>query len=205
MTNPHPTETMDTTPQPTLPAPEPGEVGEVVAALKVIEKMQQEWVLIGNDDDGTASPSLSMPISLRRFTVLRDALTRAATLLSQQAAPAPAVVPPSGYSYRYPDGIRFNDGKDVNGCRPSEVIPYWFSQPPAPAPVVVPVAVAERLPGEGDCDTEGRCWLLHVDKLGLLEWHFLNRYPSLDSYSYYGYTHWLPHHAIPLPQAHPCP
>jgi hypothetical protein len=72
--------------------------------------------------------------------------------------------------------------------------------PPAPEEVV-PVALSERLPGEGDCDTEGRCWLLHVDKLGLLEWHFLDRYPSLDSYSYYGYTHWLPASAIPLPQA----
>ena len=77
----------------TPPAPEPGEVGELVAALKVIDKMQQEWVLIGNDDDGTASPSLSMPISLRRFTVLRDALSRAAALLQRQAAPAPVVVP----------------------------------------------------------------------------------------------------------------
>jgi hypothetical protein len=75
-----------------------------------------------------------------------------------------------------------------------------LQQQAAPAPAVAPVAVSERLPGEGDCDTEGRCWLLHVDNLGLLEWHFLDRYPSLDSYSYYGYTHWLPAHAIPLPQ-----
>ena len=67
-------------------APVP-DFGEVAAALKVIDKMQQEWVLLGNDDDGTASPSLSMPISLRRFTVLRDALFRAATLLQQQTAP----------------------------------------------------------------------------------------------------------------------
>jgi hypothetical protein len=70
----------------------------------------------------------------------------------------------------------------------------------APAPVALPVALSERLPVEGDCDAEGRCWLLHVDKIGLLEWHFLDRYPSLDSYSYYGYTHWLPASAIPLPQ-----
>jgi hypothetical protein len=74
------------------------------------------------------------------------------------------------------------------------VLARWGRSTPQPIPV------SERLPGEGDCDAEGRCWLLHVDKLGLLEWHFLNRYPSLDSYSYYGYTHWLPHHAIPLPQ-----
>ena len=71
------------------PAPAPaGEVGE---ALKVIDKMQQEWVLI-SDNDGTASPSLTMPISLRRFTVIRDALTRAADLLERQAAPVPVAV-----------------------------------------------------------------------------------------------------------------
>jgi hypothetical protein len=44
------------------------------------------------------------------------------------------VVPPSGYAFRYPDGIRFNNGREVNGCYPSEAIPYWFSQPPAPDP-----------------------------------------------------------------------
>jgi hypothetical protein len=79
--------------RPAASAVEVGEVVELVSALKVIDKMQQEWVLIGDDDDGTASPSMSMPISLRRFTVLRDALTRAATLLQQQAAPAPAPKP----------------------------------------------------------------------------------------------------------------
>ena len=59
--------------------------------------------------------------------------------------PAPAVAPPSGYAYRYPDGIRFNNGNEVNGCRPSEAIPYWFSQPPAPAPAVVPPDPFARL------------------------------------------------------------
>lgn len=33
---------------------------------------------------------------------------------------------PSGYAYRYPDGIRFNNGREVNGCKPIEVLPYWF-------------------------------------------------------------------------------
>jgi hypothetical protein len=46
---------------------------------------------------------------------------------------SPQPQPPSGYAYRYPDGIRFNDGRNVNGCRPSEVIPYWFRQLPATA------------------------------------------------------------------------
>jgi len=80
-----------------------------------------------------------------------------------------------------------------------ELIARWGHLATHPAPE--PIPVSERLPGEKDCNAEGSCWLLHVDKLGLFEWHFLNRYPSLDSYSYYGYTHWLPAHAIPLPLA----
>jgi hypothetical protein len=126
---------------------------EVVAALKVIDKMQQEWVLIGNDDDGTASPSLSMPISLRRFTVLRDAITQ----------------------------------------------PFPFSHPsrwPAPAPAVVPIPVAERLPGEGDCDAEGRCWIFMPDIGTDPSWRLVD---PRDIGRYH--THWLPAHAIPLPQA----
>ena len=75
--------------------PVAADAGELVAALKVIHKMQQEWVLLGNDDDGAASPSLSMPISLRRFTVLRDALTFAATLLLQLSAPAQSTQDPA--------------------------------------------------------------------------------------------------------------
>lgn len=43
---------------------------------------------------------------------------------------------PDGYAYRYPhwDGstfIDFNDGREVNGSRPIEAIPYWLGSPPA--------------------------------------------------------------------------
>jgi hypothetical protein len=31
-----------------------------------------------------------------------------------------------GFAYRYPDGIRFTDGQEINGCRPIAVIPYYF-------------------------------------------------------------------------------
>ena len=55
-----------------------------------------------------------------------------AALAKAEPAP-PAEVPPSGYAYRYPDGIRFNSGGQVNACRPIEAMPYWFS-PPVPAP-----------------------------------------------------------------------
>ena len=60
----------------------------------------------------------------------------------------------------------------------------------APASAVVPVAVSERLPGEGDCDAEGRCWWFDGD------WH-LKQVRYRGAYD----AHWLPAHAIPLPQA----
>jgi hypothetical protein len=36
---------------------------------------------------------------------------------------------PDGYAYRYPDGIRYGThGKEINGCVPSEAIPFYFAQ-----------------------------------------------------------------------------
>jgi hypothetical protein len=41
---------------------------------------------------------------------------------------------PSGYAYRYNDGVvRFNGGSAINGAPPIEVLPYWLA-PPAAAP-----------------------------------------------------------------------
>jgi len=62
----------------------------------------------------------------------------------------------------------------------------------APDPVVVPIPVSERLPGEGDCDAEGKCWLYsQITEI----WHCWR----LSKQSLW--THWLPYHAIPLPQS----
>jgi len=61
-------------------------------------------------------------------------------------------------------------------------------------PVIEPVPVAERLPGSEDCDATGCCWA--IDRRG--DWvciHVLGR-----SWSNPIYTHWLPHHALPVPQ-----
>ncbi|MBU9174020.1 hypothetical protein [Burkholderia gladioli] len=50
----------------------------------------------------------------------------------RDAAPTDAAenVEPSGYAHRYPSGngtvIRFNDGREVNGCRPIDSVPYWL-------------------------------------------------------------------------------
>jgi len=83
-----------------------------------------------------------------------------------------------------------------------------LQQQEAPTPAVVPVAVSERLPGEGDCDAEGRCWwteassplpvwVLKVDGPNSDEWHHrIERHrPCIHP------THWLPAHALLLPQA----
>lgn len=66
-------------------------------------------------------------------------------------------------------------------------------EPDPPAPTVVPVAVAERLPGEGDCDAEGRCWCFAYDGR-VRGWTLRIIEPGVYD------THWLPHYAIPLPQ-----
>lgn len=68
----------------------------------------------------------------------------------------------------------------------------------APAPVVVPVAVSERLPEPGDCDVEGRCWWSTPPACGP---HKIRPCWTFDSEIMEGDTHWLPAHAIPLPQA----
>jgi hypothetical protein len=62
----------------------------------------------------------------------------------------------------------------------------------APAPVAVPVAVCERLPEPEDCDDHQECWAWDT---GAESW-ILEHYENCKLF-----THWLPHHAIPLPQA----
>lgn len=59
-----------------------------------------------------------------------------------------------------------------------------------------PVPVSERMPGPGDCDAEGRCWLL-----GKVEgdWRLINPAKSGVPQLRYCFSHWLPAHALPLP------
>ena len=65
-------------------------------------------------------------------------------------------------------------------------------------PAIEPVPVSERLPGEGDCDAEGRCWWWIVDQPGELP-HWI--YCQLEVLSWTNFTAWLPHHALPVPGA----
>jgi hypothetical protein len=56
-----------------------------------------------------------------------------------------------------------------------------------------PIPVAERLPGERDCDAEGRCWLATTQQPD----GWVLDYPEQAT----NWDHWLPFHALPLPAA----
>jgi hypothetical protein len=61
-------------------------------------------------------------------------------------------------------------------------------------PAIEPVPVAERLPGPEDCDARGWCWYWHP---GEECWEMVPVVTgTLDEW-----THWLPHHALPVPGA----
>jgi hypothetical protein len=64
------------------------------------------------------------------------------------------------------------------------------------APVVVPVPVSERLPQSEDCDAEGVCWFWET---GGCWWKAYAEKITAPAYRDI-YTHWLPYHALPVPQ-----
>lgn len=58
-----------------------------------------------------------------------------------------------------------------------------------------PVPVSERLPGPVDCTAQGWCWAFYR---GFATWTLET--PLGQDGKHTGYTHWLPAHALPLPQ-----
>jgi hypothetical protein len=70
-----------------------------------------------------------------------------------------------------------------------------LAQQAAPAPVVVPVPVSERLPGPEDCDAEGRCWWWHEETGDVLP-HWVFAPAEIVENQYLA---WLPHWALPVP------
>ena len=67
-----------------------------------------------------------------------------------------------------------------------------FAQMPTPIPV------SER-PEPEDCDAEGRCWFFRVAMDGVGDWHQRKPFATGRVYSFFRFTHWLPHHALPVP------
>jgi hypothetical protein len=148
------------------------------------------------------------------------AMRRAAALLQQLSAPAPAVVPVAERLRIVKRGIvaGYNLGHYhiVKGCwgDPDEVADDYAEEAlhdlgDEPAPAVVPVPVSERLPGEGEYNANREVWTTEYDPALIYSpvWKLteLPR-PELgqgfsDAYFWRNVTHWLPAHAIPLPQA----
>jgi hypothetical protein len=64
-------------------------------------------------------------------------------------------------------------------------------------PAIKPVPMSKRLPGPEDCDVEGQVWGWYRDgRLGFWQIRIINKSPK----SAWLPTHWLPHHALPVPQ-----
>ena len=64
-------------------------------------------------------------------------------------------------------------------------------------PTPQPVAVSERLPGPGDVNEDGNCWLW--DREGCFwDWTYIRTRTRAEMYTY---THWLPANALPTPEA----
>ena len=71
------------------------------------------------------------------------------------------------------------------------VLTRWGNPAPQPVPV------SERLPEPEDCDVEGRCWMLgKVER----DWRLINPEKSGLPHLRYCFSHWLPFHALPLPE-----
>ena len=70
------------------------------------------------------------------------------------------------------------------------VLARFVHQPPQPIPL------SERLPGPEDCDAEGRCWWAAPHRVTAAHWIYRRQgqWPEQQ------YTHWLPAHALPLPE-----
>jgi hypothetical protein len=61
-------------------------------------------------------------------------------------------------------------------------------------PAISPIPVLERLPSLEDCDKEGRCWFHSINRTWC-DWYLLKA-SCITSTE----THWLPAHALPLPE-----
>ncbi len=131
----------------------------------------------------------------------------AATLLGQKAAetthwrpatPQPSPVPVAMSADTLAAIIREVDGTHRLGANAlAEAI---LSHPGSRwSPTIEPVPVAERLPGLKDCDAEGRCWLHGPHLLGD-EAAWVYGYPAWAQRFTAVYSHWLPCHALPVPQ-----
>lgn len=152
--------------------------GELLAAL-------ENAIRVIYNEDGT-----------QHISTADDVIARADAALAAEPAPAPEGGPSiEELAAIYYEHIRGCDFMDQGGFEDAarDVLARYGT--PAPVPV------AERLPGEGDCDKSGYFWCCLADdrewlwmNIGAMNWEYRDRH---------GYTHWLPHWALPLPSSQP--
>jgi hypothetical protein len=83
-------------------------------------------------------------------------------------------------------------------AEPDSEFDKWVRYELVPArwgtPAIQPVPVSERLPGPEDCTAQGWCWVLYRS---FATWTL--EPPLGEDGKHTGYTHWLPHWALPVP------
>lgn len=187
---------------------QPGAVGDRVAELEAeLERERLRLAACGvvamADTPETAAKARDMHPDCRSAS-LDDVIRQVDALMalrSKLAQPEPSE--PSAWMYRdepYYDGRNWHDQWQVTldekvaryKSGNKEPIPLW------PRPAITPISVSERLPGVEDCDAEGKCWLL-----GKIEsdWRLISVSNSGVPKLSYCFSHWLPHHALPVPQS----
>jgi hypothetical protein len=96
------------------------------------------------------------------------------------------------------DGVMMPIEEVVASLNRAEILTRWGR------PTTEPVPVAERLPEPEDCDAEGRCWWLTLavadgGRGGYSTFWELTTFKAAMRCA----SHWLPHHALPLPTPAP--
>jgi hypothetical protein len=132
------------------------------------------------------------------FCGLADIMDRARSALAKPEAELPPR-PPLHPAVDRPDLVRYGASWEFSTDRPLLApMPdgYWTPWHVA-ARLPQPIPVFERLPGEGDCDAEGRCWWFVPPACRP---HKIRPCWTFDSLPLPEDTHWLPWWAVPIPQ-----
>jgi hypothetical protein len=133
-----------------------------------------------------SAPTDSIPQLAERLQKLSELASRARAALAQPVAPTNEELDDLFVS--------IDEGASALNWRTyaRAVLAKWGT------PTIQPVPVSERLPGPEDCDGDGRCWMF-----GYVEgdWRLISATNSGIPKLKYCFTHWLPHHALPTPEA----
>jgi hypothetical protein len=187
------------------PAPEPETLAESLAARPLLEKVTRLGDCIGQQ-----TVAQVRQLAEQAAAWLRDHPPGQPVAIEPRGCPAPGAcscvepIPPApevgeveGLVAWMRSQVAIHPAAQTQWAKRFLRIATLLQQLAAPAPVVVPVAVSERLPGGGDCDAEGRCWAFTPrSATPFPNWTLIWR-GHMQPY----HTHWRPASAIPLPHA----